>query len=365
MNIIILANHFNAGGISSYVFNLAQGLKARGHRVIVGSSGGEWVRRLDKAGIRHIGLPLRTKSVISPKLFLAYFALKRIIREENIEVIHSQTRVTSVLACRVSRKTGIPFISTCHGFFRASWERMIFPCWGRMVIAISGAVREHLIRDFRVSQEIIRLVHNGIDIEKSKVKSQKTKIELKREFGLKEGPVVGIIARLSEVKGHKYLIMAMKKVIEKIPDVQLLIVGEGKIQKDLEALADKLGIEKNIRFVPAVSDTSEPLSVMDVFMMPSLQEGLGLSIMEAMLFGVPVVASKVGGIPSLVKDGITGVLVKPEDSDSLALAIIDLLKNEEKAAGLAVAAKELIIREFSLEKMVEQTERVYFECLKD
>ena len=127
MNILILANHFNPGGISNYVLNLAQGLKARGHKVIVGSSGGEWLERLDKAGIRHIGLPLRTKSIISPKLFLAYFALKRIIREENIEIIHSQTRVTSVLACRVSGKTGTPFISTCHGFFRVSWERMIFP----------------------------------------------------------------------------------------------------------------------------------------------------------------------------------------------------------------------------------------------
>ena len=170
---------------------------------------------------------------------------------------------------------------------------------------------------------------------------------------------------MSEVKGHKYLIMAMKSVIEKIPDAQLLIVGEGKIQKELESLADKLGIGEKIRFIPAVSDTSGPLSAMDVFVMPSLQEGLGLSIMEAMLFGVPVAASEVGGIPSLVKDGITGILVKPEDSDGLALAIIDLLKNKEKASAMALAAKELIIREFSLEKMVEQTERVYFECLKD
>lgn len=176
--------------------------------------------------------------------------------------------------------------------------------------------------------------------------------------------MAGIIARLSEVKGHKYLITAMKSVIKEIPDAQLLIVGEGKIQKDLEALSDRLGIGGNIRFVPAVSDTSGPLSAMDVFVMPSLQEGLGLSIMEAMLSGVPVVASKVGGIPSLVKDGITGILVRPEDPAGLALAIVDLLKDKEKAAGLAVAAKELIIREFSLEKMVEQTERVYSECLK-
>ena len=367
MNILILANHFNAGGISSYVLNLARGLKARGHQVIVGSSAGEWVERLDKSGLRHICLPLRTKSIISPKLFLAYFALKRIIREENIDIIHSQTRVTSVLACRVSRKTRVPFISTCHGFFMPRWERLAFPCWGKMVIAISEAVREHLIRDFRVPLESIRLVHNGINVninfKPSAIDCRLSTQELKLSYGLKEGPVAGIIARLSEVKGHKYLIMALKKVMENIPDAQLLIVGEGKIQKDLEFLADKLGIGGNIRFIPAVSDTSGPLSVMDVFVMPSLQEGLGLSIMEAMLSGVPVIASDVGGIPSLVKDGITGILVKPKDYEGLTLAIIDLLKDRQRRETLALSAKELILKEFSLEKMVEQTERVYLECL--
>ena len=363
MNILILANHFNAGGISSYILNLARGLKARGHQVIVGSSAGEWVERLDRSGLRHICLPLRTKSIISPKLFLAYFALKRIIREENIDIIHSQTRVTSVLACRVSRKTRAPFISTCHGFFMPRWERLAFPCWGKRVIAISEAVREHLIQDFRVPLESIRLVHNGIDISHRPSSIVRRPEEIREGFGLKEGPVAGIIARLSEVKGHKYLIAAMKGVIKEIPDAQLLIVGEGKIQKDLELLADKLGIGGNIRFIPAVADTSGPLSVMDVFVMPSLQEGLGLSIMEAMLSGVPVIASDVGGIPSLVKDGITGILVKPKDYEGLTLAIIDLLKDRQKAMAMASAARELIIREFSLEKMVKETERVYLECL--
>ena len=110
-----------------------------------------------------------------------------------------------------------------------------------------------------------------------------------------------------------------------------------RFKKDLESLADKLGIGENIRFIPAVSDTSEPLSAMDVFVMPSLQEGLGLSIMEAMLSGVPVIASDVGGIPSLVKDGLTGTLVKPKDHEGLALAIIDLLKDKERAGPMALA----------------------------
>ena len=166
MNILILANHFNPGGISSYILNLAQGLAVKGHQVYVGSAGGEWVERLKKNNIEHINLPLKTKSIISPKLLFAYFALKRIIKEEKIDIIHSQTRVTSVLAYCLSRKTLVPFISTAHGFFKPRWVRLRFPCWGDSVIAISEAVKEHLIADFKVAPDRIRLVHNGISLNR-------------------------------------------------------------------------------------------------------------------------------------------------------------------------------------------------------
>src|SRR3989338_3029281 len=320
MNILILANHFNPGGISSYILNLAQGLAVKGHQVYVGSAGGEWVERLKKNNIEHINLPLKTKSIISLKLLFSYFILKKELRDKRINIIHSQTRVTSVLAYWLSRKTAVPFISTAHGFFKPRWVRLRFPCWGDLVIAISEAVKEHLIADFKVIPNKIRLVHNGISLSREqRTENPSTspgagREQIRKRLGLKEGPVVGIIARLSEVKGHKYLIQAMKKVIAQVPEAQLLSVGDGAIKKDLEKFAAGLGILERISFVPAVSDAREALSVMDVFVMPSLQEGLGLSIMEAMLSGLAVIASSVGGIPSLIKDGHTGILVEPKDA---------------------------------------------------
>ena len=364
MNILILANHFNAGGISSYVLNLARGLTSRGHKVLVGSSGGDWVTRLEEYNIRHIYLPIKTKSIISPKLLLAYFILKKVIKKERIDIIHSQTRVSSVLASWLSQKMSVAFVSTAHGFYRRRWGRKIFPGWGRIVIAISKAVKQHLIDDFGFSEARIRLVHNGIDITGYGIRDTGYDRDVvRKKFGLKAGPVVGIIARLSEVKGHKYLIKAMKIVIEEIPDAQLLSIGDGKIKKDLEALASSLKLAEEVIFVPAVSDTSEALSIMDVFAMPSLQEGLGLSIMEAMLAQVPVVASSVGGIPCLIEDNETGILVKPKDAGAIASAIIDLLKNKEMALKLSSQARELILSDFSLEKMAQETERVYQQCL--
>lgn len=361
MNILILANHFNAGGISSYILNLGQGLAARAHKVYVASGGGGWLPRLKRYNLEHIYLPLRTKSIMSPKLFFAGVVLGRILKEKKIDIIHSQTRVSSVLALWVSKRTSIPFVYTAHGFLNPRWGRRTFPCWGKLVIAISQPVKEHLLRDFGLDEDRIRLVHNGIDLNREQ--RTENREQIRKKYGLKDGPVAGIIARLSEVKGHKYLLMAMKNVIAEIPDAQLLIVGEGSIKRDLRALADELGIIQNVYFIPAVSETADPLSVMDAFVMPSLEEGLGLSIMEAMLAGVPVAATAAGGITTLVKDNQTGLLVKPADAHNLALAIIELLKNKEKARRLSSSARDLIVRGFSLEKMAEETEKVYQECL--
>lgn len=361
MKVLFLAGHFNAGGISSYILNLTRGLIARGHKIYVASGGGEWVERLELHGAKNIYLPLGTKSIISPKLLFAYFALKKIIKSEGIDIIHAQTRVSEVLASWVSRKTAVPFVSTAHGFYQRRWGRCIFPGWGRFVIAISEPVRKHLIEHFGLNPERVILVHNGIDISRSQASGLGPR-EIKKKYGLRDGPVIGIIARLSEVKGHKYLLMAMAKVKEQIPEAQLLSVGDGKIKKDLEQLARHLKIDEGVYFIPAVSDTAEPLSVMDVFAMPSLQEGLGLSIMEAMLMGVTVIASSVGGITSLIKNNETGILVDPANPQVLAQGILGLLKDKEKAARLSARARDLVVKDFSLQPMAEGTEAVYRKC---
>jgi glycosyltransferase involved in cell wall biosynthesis len=185
------------------------------------------------------------------------------------------------------------------------------------------------------------------------------KTERKKEFGLGEGPVVGIIARLSDVKGHHYLIKAMKEVLEKIPAAQLVIVGEGKTEKKLIRLTRKLGIEDNVFFIPSVSDTMRILPIMDVFVMPSLKEGLGLALMEAMAAGLAVIGSEVGGIKGLIRDGYNGLFVRPADVSQLARAILRLLNDPAEREGLGVNARNFISENFSQETMISQTEEVY------
>ncbi len=363
MNILYLTNHLNIGGITSYVLTLAAGLKRRGHNIYVASSVGDLVSKFIEEGIEYIPIPIKTKQEVSLKVLLSMFKLQGLIDKNNIHIIHSNSRTTQVLGALLNRLKGVPHISTCHGFFKRRWLRMAFPCWGKKVIAISEQVKEHLIQDFGVDEKKIAVINNGIDIERFQVRSQKSQVQIKEELGLGDGPVVGIIARLSDVKGHIYLIEAMKTVLESMPSAQLLIVGEGKMQRELAALTGRLGIKKSVFFIPRLTNTTDALAVTDVFVMPSLKEGLGLALMEAMASGVAVVGSNIGGIKTLIRDGSSGLLVEPKDTRGIARALLNLLKDPARRLSLGKAAQEFISKNFSREKMVRETEGVYLECV--
>lgn len=367
MRILLLTTHLNLGGIGVYVLSLAKGLAQKGHQVFVASGGGDLVALLESFGVNHLAIDIRTKSVISPKVILARKQITRIIKGKNIEIIHAHTRVTQVLAHLVSKKTGTPFATTCHGFFKRRIFRRIFPCWGSRSIAISEAVREHLVNDFGVRKENIAVVHNGVEIEKfSPGKfSQAQRDELGRNYGLKSArPVIGTVARLSSVKGQRYLILAMKRILKDNPAAQLLLVGDGPEKGRLVEQVEELGIEDKVFFCPSTLDTSAPLSIMEVFVLPSLLEGLGLAIIEAQAMGLPVVATDVGGIYTLVKDGVNGFLVHPKEPDALAEAILKLLRDKKLAERFGAQARIQAGRQFSLEQMVEGIERVYKDILK-
>ena len=359
MNILIISTHLNPGGITSYIVSLAKGLKKKNHNVIVASSGGELVKVLKKLKIEHVDIDIDTKSELSPKILFSLLTLSRVIREKNIQVIHAQTRVAQVLSFWIYKFLKIPYVSTCHGFFRPRFTRIKFPCWGVKTVAISEAVRGHLANDLKVKYENIKLIHNGLDFNEFTEHTQDQVNEYKKWIGLKDGPIIGNIARLSTVKGQNYLIAAMREVVDKIPSAQLLFVGDGKIKEDLIKQSDDLGLSKNIFFIPSVNQTSSVLAVMDIFVMSSNQEGLGLSIMEAQAMGLPVIATLVGGIPELIDDNKTGILIPAQDSSVIAKAVISLLENKQLARQLGDNAKRSVREKFSIDKMIDETERLY------
>ena len=227
MNILLLTNHLNIGGITRYVLNLSYGLKKQGNRVFVGSLPGWGEQFLRKNNISFLRLPLKTKSILSPRLIFAYFILKRFIQKEDITLIHAQTRITQFLAFFLSKRLNIPYISTFHGFYRAHFMRRSFPCLGDLTIAISQAVGRHLIEDFNLNKENLRVIYNSVSPELS--------YPIDKDYSsLKGSPTLGIIARLSKEKGHLVLFSAFRRLIKDYPRARLLVIGTGKIEEELK-----------------------------------------------------------------------------------------------------------------------------------
>ena len=364
MRILLLTTHLDFGGIGIYCLSLAGALKERGHDVRIASSGGALAPQLPGCGIEHIPIDIRTKSELSPLLLKSAIKLGRCFKEWRPDIIHAQTRVTQALAWIIYKKSGIPYVSTCHGFFRPHLARRIFGLWGKKAIAISEAVREHLVNDLKVNKQRIALIHNGIDIEKfRKNVADSEKKAYRSRVGLKDGPVIGMIARLSPVKGHRYLLQAASDIIKASPGAQILIIGDGPLKKEIFELAIKLGLGNRRFMEESTFDIRLSLSVMDVFVLPSVQEGLGLSALEAMAQGVPVVGANVGGVYSLIKDGQTGLLFEPKDHAALAAAVSGLLTDKKLASEISARAKDMVAERFSLAQMAGKTEAVYKDVL--
>jgi len=239
----------------------------------------------------------------------------------------------------------------------------LVPCWGDAVIAISSAVQRHLADDFGVSQQKIHLIESGIDLDEFAPIDETVRAQHRNRFNLGKEPIIGMIARLSDVKGPDILIEAMNGILRHVPNAKLLLIGEGKMEGELRTMVKRLELSEHVRFFSVVSQTREMLPLFDIFAMPSRQEGLGLSIMEAQATGLPVVATRVGGIPSLIEDGKTGVLVDPENSGALADAIVQLFEDKDRLGTIGSAGRKFIQENHSSDMMVDKTAKLYTSLL--
>ncbi|MBU0549251.1 MAG: glycosyltransferase family 4 protein [Candidatus Omnitrophica bacterium] len=358
MKILILTNHLNIGGITRYVLELSKGLKQRGHDIFVGSLSGWAEGILKENGISFLKLPLKTKSILSPRLIAAYFILKEFIQREDIALIHAQTRITQFLAFLVSRKLGIAYVSTFHGFYQPHLVRRKIPCLGDSTIAISEAVGKHLVEDFGLEKKKLNVIYNSISLEENYSKGGKD------YSSIQGSPILAIIARLSAEKGHILLFQAVSRLIKEYPSIRLLVIGTGRKEQQLKAWVRKEGLGNHIIFLGAEANLRSLFKIIDISVLPSSKEGLGFSILEAQSRGIPVVASRVGGISEIIKDKETGILFQPGDVDGLCSGIKQLLVDPSLGKRIIDNAKKQIKERFSLEEMLSRVEAVYKKALE-
>jgi glycosyltransferase involved in cell wall biosynthesis len=223
-------------------------------------------------------------------------------------------------------------------------------------IAASRLIASMLVSD-GIPADRIETVHDGVDVDRI---AREPPIDAHAAFWLPHGaPLVGNVAALVAHKGQRHLIAAAARVVREVPDARFVIVGEGELREQLERQIRDLGLERHVTLAGFRSDVIGLQKSFDLFVMSSVTEGLGSSMLDAMACGTPVVATRAGGIPEAIDDGVQGLLVPPHDDEALAHAIVRLLQDEALRRQLAAAARQRVLDEFSVDRMVAKTLEVY------
>lgn len=366
MKILLLTTHMDTGGISVYVASLARGLKEQGHAPQVVSAGGWLERRLAKEGIPHRTVSSQTSSELNPRLWLEVFPrLIQLIRTEQPDILHAHTRVMQVLAWACSKVTGVPFVTTCHGLYRFRIGRRYFRCWGRSVMAISGASMHRLVKQYTLAPpHQVTLVVNGVEVDRLSQPVPEEEIRWFRQVnGLTGEPIIGAIARLSPVKGLDIFLRAVPPLLKDFPKLQVLLVGDGSAREDLVRLAYELKVAEHVVISHSVEDTRIPMALMKVCVSAAFREGFGLSIVEAMAAGLPVVVTDAGGPTEIVDQGRCGLLVPPGDPKAIERAVRRLLTDETLYRQMVERGKERARNFYDMKRVVQEVEVVYEDAL--
>jgi glycosyltransferase involved in cell wall biosynthesis len=326
-------------------------------------------------GVKIVPIPFLVRRISPLNDIRALYDLVRIIKTEKPDVVHTHTSKAGILGRVAAKIARVPLIvHTPHGhvFFGHFgpilsriflWvERFFAPLTDRVVALTDRESRDYTDLNVYPEDKLVQ-IHSGVDIEKLK-QVPVSAVEKKRSLGLDQnGLVVGFIGWLLPIKGPMHLLKAMEDVWQDHDDTILVFIGKGDLDVDLRAEALKTGANGRVNFLGWRNDIDEIMPIFDIFVLPSLNEGMGRVLVEAMAAGKPIVASNVGGIPDLVEHDHNGLLVPPGDEKALATSIKQLINNPEKAKMMGQRGRELC-HQFSVEAMVEKIDNLYEDLLK-
>ncbi len=360
-----------AGG-ETYLRTLATRLDPGRFRLSVAvPEDGPLVERLAALGVPSHRVPLADR-LLSPA---ALAALAGLFRRQRPAVVQSHGARSNVYTRLAARMAGVPVVlSTVHNSLfdydvprlrRAGYllaERLTSPL-ADAVIAVSGSVARDLVGRYRLSEGKVVTIRNGIDAEA--FVAGRHAGDLRAALELAPGDrIIGLTARMTAQKGHRYLLGALPALVERMPRLRCLFVGDGPLRAELEHEATRLGVAGVCRFTGARSDVADVVSLFDVAVLPSLSEGLPFALLEAMALGKPVVATDVGGNPEVVADGETGFIVPPRHPEALARAITILLEQPLTARAMGQRGGARVRERFTLTQMHESLERLYVSTLQ-
>ena len=367
----------DVGGVPNHVLTLTRGLALR-HDVTVfcGAVDVSHAERLAAAGIRIRHIPFRR--LPHPDDIRVLAALVAVLRRDRFDVVHTHTSKAALIGGIAARLARVPaIVNTAHnlGFlafqqrslrelFRL-YDRTLFAVTAHRIVTVSERVRDGLLAGGIARPHKVVAIHNGIDVSGFEGDARAADAAaLRAELGLTPAHcLIAVVARLVWFKGIDVLVAALPALLSASPHCRVAIAGAGPLRETLEAQARTLGVSAALIFLGERSDISAILAAADIFALPSVSEGLPISILEAMAAGKPVVASSVGGVPELVTDGETGCLVPPREPIALAKALMLLADDPALRQRMGAAGRACVAGTFTPARMVEKTEILYGDVL--
>jgi glycosyltransferase involved in cell wall biosynthesis len=373
--IVYHLNGWDLGGMEHHALALGRGVARAGWQVAVLLLDlpvlDPLIAGFGAAGVTTHRLPVRGEQSAARRIVAAW-RTRGLLRQMAPAILHQHRAMGregrwTVFAARAAR---VPIVVVTEHFtayrttgprrqVNAAVDRLV----DRIVVVSEHDYRAQLSETGRPAAKIV-CVHNGIDVTRYQPAPLEAVAARRTELGIPaDVPVIGTVARLEEVKGVSYFLRALPALAQRWPGLVVLIAGEGTIRQALEAEAAALGVAGYTRFVGRVSDVPVVMSLMDVVVMPSIEEPFGLVAAEAMSVGRPLIASRTGGLPEIVEDGDSGLLVPPADPVALAQAVDRLLADPVLRDRLAAAGQRRVAAQFTQEVMTNKTLALYRELL--
>ena len=359
------------GGTETQAVELAQRLDPARYGVTVGC-----LRRegplLDRVAAR--GLPIVHvdigRGIDSPSGALAVLRLARFLRRGSFEILHAHDLWSNLVGMSAVVIARVPVRITSqrdlsHDAWYGTYRRRILrflQARSSVVLTNASAIRDGLIAQDRIPAEKVCVIYNGVDL----TRLQRARANREKFFPGSAGKKLVVLVgnMISDVKGHWTLISAAPAIVEAFPRTQFVFVGDGQRRPAFEQEVAARGLSSHFLFLGRRNDVPEILASCDIAVLPSLAEGLPNAVLEYMAAGLPVVASALGGNLEVIQDGLTGLLVPPEDAGSLAAALLRLLEDEYLAELLAKAGREHVTSRFSFDRLVAETENLYVRQLQ-